>query len=299
MRARRLDLCPSLIVDAKSMKLTVNSQLLLEKLRRPGDTSPLNARLFLKQPGKLNSELFEDQCQFGRKKIVKAAYTFFLPAVCLLWIADSVGTFLLFASDSIDLPSKRKVVKRISFQEGVDKYSGTVDTEIWALAPTTLLESNPNASSDANNDGGESQVLIRFDGIIGPSPTQIPKNARIVSARMLVSAFDQGSTVNLHRMLVPFPKSATWSSVVDGVSADNFEAARHKDSFTFGKIAANSSTIVFDVTDTVQAWATGQANHGWVFLNTGGNGWDFYTSEFENIEQRPKLVVEFEPVTTK
>jgi len=30
-----------------------------------------------------------------------------------------------------------------------------------------------------------------------------------------------------------------------------------------------------------------------VFLNTGGNGWDFYTSEFENIPQRPKLIVEF------
>jgi hypothetical protein len=48
------------------------------------------------------------------------------------------------------------------------------------------------------------------------------------------------------------------------------------------------------VTDTVQAWATGQANHGWVFLNTGGNGWDFYACEFEETEQRPKLVVEFE-----
>jgi hypothetical protein len=81
--------------------------------------------------------------------------------------------------------------------------------------------------------------------------------------------------------------------LVSGVSADDLEASRHKDSFTFGKIAANSSEIVFDVTDTVQAWVNGEANHGWVFLNTGGNGWDFYTSEFEKISQRPKLVVEF------
>jgi hypothetical protein len=193
-------------------------------------------------------------------------------------------------------PRASSSTTKVTFQEGVEGYSGTVDTEIWALAPTTFLESNPNASSDADNDGGESQVLIRFDGILGDSPKQIPKGSRIVSARMLVSAFDQGSTVNLHRMLIPFSRSATWNSVIDGVSADGREASRHKDSFTFGKIAANSSTVIFDVTDTVQAWASGQANHGWVFINTGGNGWDFYASEFDDIKQRPQLIVEFETV---
>jgi hypothetical protein len=187
---------------------------------------------------------------------------------------------------------------KIVFQNGIDGYQGTVDTEIWALAPTTLLESNPNASSDANNDGGESQVLIRFDDIVGSTPRSVPLRSRIVSARLLVSAFDQGSTVNLHRMLVPFSKSATWSSLIDGVSADDLEASRQKDSFTFGKIAANTSIVVFDVTDTVQAWVSGQANHGWVFLNTGGNGWDFYSSEFDDIQQRPKLVVEYEAPST-
>lgn len=205
----------------------------------------------------------------------------------------SVFPLLLLAS-----PSCFGQSSKIVFQNGMDGYQGTVDTEIWALAPTTLLESNPNASSDANNDGGESQVLIRFDGIIGNADRTVPLRSHIVSARLLVSAFDQGSTVNLHRMLVPFSKSATWSSVIDGVSADGLEASRQKDSFTFGKIAANTSIVVFDVTDTVQAWASGQANHGWVFLNTGGNGWDFYSSEFDDIGQRPKLVVEYEAPAT-
>lgn len=84
--------------------------------------------------------------------------------------------------------------------------------------------------------------------------------------------------------------------MIDGVSADGCEASRHKDSFTFGKIAANSSTVIFDVTDTLQAWSSGQANHGWVFINTGGNGWDFYSSEFEDIKQRPQLIIEFETI---
>jgi len=100
-------------------------------------------------------------------------------------------------------------------------------------------------------------------------------------------------------MLVPFEKAATWDSLISGVSADDFEASRHKDGFTFGKIAASSSGAIFDVTDTVQAWVNGQANYGWAFLNTGGNGWDFYASEFDKIEQRPKLVVRFRPRATK
>ncbi len=187
-------------------------------------------------------------------------------------------------------PEKRTTV---TFRNGEGEYTGTVDSEIWALAPTTILESNPNASTDADNDGGESQVLLRFDEIIGVEPGQVPPKAVVHSARLLVSAFDQGSTVNLHRMLVPFDKAVTWNSMISGVSADDLEAARHKDSFTFGKIAANSSEIVFDVTDTVQIWVNGEANHGWAFLNTGGNGWDFYVSEFEDIAQRPKLVVEY------
>lgn len=181
--------------------------------------------------------------------------------------------------------------KKCSFQQGVDGYSGTVDTEIWALAPNTILADNPNASSDSDNDGGESQVVIRFDGIFGASESQIPKGARIVKANLYVSAFDQGSTVHLHRMNVPFSKTATWNSLVDGVSADGLEASRTKDSLTFGKIAANTSTAIFDVTDTLQYWSAGHPNHGWVFINTGGNGWDFYSSEFEDLNQRPRLEI--------
>jgi hypothetical protein len=182
-----------------------------------------------------------------------------------------------------------------SFQSGVAGYDGTVDIELWALAPSTVLDTNPNATSDANNDGGESQVLLRFDGIIGMKTGQIPPGSAVHSATLIVSAFDQGDIVHLHRMLVPWPRQATWTTMVGGVTADGLEASRHRESFTFGKIAANSSTIPFDVTDSIQAWVNGAPNHGWVFINTGGNGWDFYTSEFDDVKQRPLLIVDFSP----
>lgn len=187
--------------------------------------------------------------------------------------------------------SVTEATRTYEFQQGVDGYEGTVDSEIWALASTTLLDKNGNASTDANNDGGESQVVMRFDDIIGDKELQVPPGSSIVSAKLLVAAFDQGDTVGLHRMLVPFGRAPTWDSLVAGVSADDIEATRHKDSFTFGKIAASTSSIAFDVTDTVQDWVNGHPNHGWAFINAGGNGWDFYSSDFEIIKQRPKLVV--------
>jgi hypothetical protein len=193
-------------------------------------------------------------------------------------------------------PAKARPAKQTaSFQQGVNEYTGTVDLEIWAVSPNTCLNGNINASTDADNDGGESQVLMRFDDVIGTAPGRLPPNAAVHSATLTVGAFDEGTTVHLHRMLVPFKATSTWNSLVGGVSADGKEASRQKDGFTFGKISASTSAIPFDVTDTVQAWANGSANHGWVFINTGGNGWDFYTSEFDDVKQRPKLTIEFSP----
>jgi hypothetical protein len=208
-------------------------------------------------------------------------------ALVLAFVALTAGVPAI----SADAP----VGKTITFQDGANGYAGTVDLEIWAVAPNTCLNGNPNASTDADNDGGESQVLMRFDGVIGNKPNQIPPKSAIKSATLIVSAFDEGTTVHLHRMLVPWKENATWNSLVGGVTADGREASKQKDGFTFGKISASTSAIPFEVTDTVQAWANGKPNYGWVFINTGGNGWDFYTAEFDDPKQRPKLVVEYVP----
>lgn len=209
----------------------------------------------------------------------------------LATLAVTVLATVALPADPTPVGSGQK--RTVTFREGVNSNTGTVDLEIWAVSPNTCLNGNTNASSDANNDGGESQVLMRFDGIIGDKPGQIPPKSAIHSATLVIGAFDEGTTVHLHRMLVPWKATATWNSLVGGVTADGLEASKQKDGFTFGKISASTSAIPFEVTDTVQAWANGKPNHGWVFINTGGNGWDFYTSEFEDVKQRPKLVVEF------
>ncbi len=181
----------------------------------------------------------------------------------------------------------------VAFQQGSRGYRSACELELWAVAPNTCLEGNPNASADSNNDGGESQILLRFHDIVGDEPGQIPPNSAILEARLIISAFDEGTTVHLHRMLVSWDGAATWNSTVAGITADDSEAASQKDGFTFGKISASTSAIGFDVVDAVQAWVNGSPNHGWVFINTGGNGWDFYTSEQEVAEKRPRLEVRY------
>lgn len=200
------------------------------------------------------------------------------------------------ASGSAAEPSS---ARSITFIQGVDGYRGMTDVEIWALAPTTILQSNPQITVDQSNGGAESQGLMRFDNIFGAKDGQIPLGSRIVSAKLEVSAFDQGDTVHVHRMLVPFGKAPTWNKLISGASADGLEALRVTETFTFGKISAAASFVSFEVTETVQAWSNGAENHGWCFLNTGGNGWDFYASEFDKPGQRPRLIVKFVPPSGK
>lgn len=213
-----------------------------------------------------------------------------VPIVCLALAAEFANS-----AESESQAANGKGSRTITFCQGVDGYNQMTDVEIWQLAPTTILRTNPQVTVDENNGGGESQVLMRFDGIFGDQEKQIPPGSTIISARLEVSAFDQGDTVHLHRMMVPFGNAPTWNKMVSGVSADDLEAMRASETFTFGKISAAVTFIPFEVTDTVQAWSSGAENHGWVFMNVGGNGWDFYSSDFDKSAQRPRLVVKFIP----
>ena len=200
--------------------------------------------------------------------------------------------------DKKQIPSQPPTGK-LSFQHGVNGYKGTVDVEVWSIAPGKALEKQGTLTSDGNNGGGESQVLMRFDGIFGKSGEQIPRNARIKSATLRVVAFDPGTTVYVHRVFVPWTAAATWNGLANGLTIDNIEASTVRDGFTFGQINMDRQSVEFDVTQTVQHWSDGEQNYGWVFVNTGSNGWDFYSADWHEIELRPTLFVEYEVRTPK
>ena len=185
-------------------------------------------------------------------------------------------------------------VGKVRFRQGLAGYDQMRDVEVWSIAPTKPLHKQGTLTSDGNNGGGESQVLMCFDNIIGEGASQIPENSRIVAANLKVTAFDPGTTVYVHRLFVPWTSAATWDRLANGISIDNVEASTVRDGFTFGQINMDRQSVEFDVTQTVQHWADGEKNHGWVFVNTGSNGWDFYSADWHEEELRPTLEVEFQ-----
>src|SRR5215203_360278 len=173
----------------------------------------------------------------------------------------------------------------LTFQQGVNNYTGTVDTMLREAAATTSYGTATALSVDSDDPSGtgrDNQVLLQFEDLFGTAANQIPVGATITSATLTLRTTNKGDGASLYRMLTPWSGSSTWDSVGSGIQADGTEAASTADRVT-GSVALGTST--FDVTTSVQAWADwaarrgGTANHGWAFLPSGPDGWDFYSSE--------------------
>jgi len=187
-----------------------------------------------------------------------------------------------------------------SFQKGVGGYSGTVDTTLRGAAPVARLDSATNLPVDADDSGKPSQVLVRFDQIVGSEPGKIPLGSRIESASLSLQVFNSGSGFRIHRLLTPWAAESTWDSLGNGIQADGSDA----DSQPLGTLGANATTAAvttgsksIDLTSAVQAWANGAPNHGVALLPfpAGTDGVEFFSSEWGTASQRPKLAVSFIP----
>jgi hypothetical protein len=193
-----------------------------------------------------------------------------------------------------------------TFRQGLAGYIGSKDTQIWQEAPSTSYAASEDIVVDldtsttlAGNQVG--QGLVRFDSIFGTNAGQVPTNAIIQSAKLVLftptnvsgSSYESSDVFRLHRMIIDWNDSATWDSLGGGVSADNIEAAS---AATFSLIpAVDGAPAIFDVTSDVDLFRTGTANRGWLLRpsTTGsGNGWTFKSSEASlDQTQRPTLEI--------
>ena len=179
------------------------------------------------------------------------------------------------ASASVNLTVKPALMpeQTLSFRQGINGYTGTIDTQLIQAAPTANHATTAILGVDRATDV---QVLLRFDGLFGSNNAQIPADAEIVSATLTLFTTNTGNGAQLHRMLVNWSDASTWSSLGNGVQTNGIEAVATADVATgFTSLGASS----YDVTSSVQAWAGGAANLGWVFISQGTNGWDFYSAQ--------------------
>lgn len=193
--------------------------------------------------------------------------------------------------------------KIIAFQQGLDGYAGTVDTEIRGGA--SVADSEYSAATilnpDGSDEGGEVHSLLRFDNMFGTGPGQVPPGKAILAVTLTLNISDGGSLVDIHRMNKAWAANVTWNQfdgfnldgVLSGTAGNRFEDDTEAVFTPEASIAASTTgELVLNMpVATVQAWADGAPNHGWALLPTGTDGADIASSEAATVSSRPKLTV--------
>jgi hypothetical protein len=203
------------------------------------------------------------------------------------------------------------------FQEGLDHGYGIYSGE----ADIALRQADPSTPYPAGSAGGlfidypvagqfnAWQVLMEFTNMFGTGFGQIPTNAVIVSAELVLTvpiadANGSGDGSPLYRMLIDWdPQNETWANKINGVDQDDAESRSVADS-QFGVIDGSGSTgfgaITMAVTPDIEAWRAGAPNFGWVmpgwFTNTDGTTISPGEAAIEN--DRPRLRVLWLPANT-
>lgn len=217
----------------------------------------------------------------------------------------------------------------IQFQQGIDRGWGTyddgVDTWIDGISDCNVahpdgetLKVRGNYPPDACGDEGEReyQGLIAFYNIIGDGSGQIAPKALISKAILTLTTSEvtwaeSKASQSLHRMLIPWEfdwsfQNNGWGG--NGVQTNDLEASATADdveNFPYYYVDHPEETIFFqhklyfDVTETVQAWANGELNYGWVIKQVPPvpfDTWELAANEHEkNKKWRPLLTIVLEP----
>ncbi|TWT43126.1 Calx-beta domain-containing protein [Botrimarina hoheduenensis] len=195
----------------------------------------------------------------------------------------------------------RQLLTSFTFQQGLNGYAGQEDTVLYSRQPEVNFGTEGSISPDQQDANGVRQGLVKFGDIFGNLPGQIPLGSTINSATLIVDVVNDSNSsmqMSLFRMQEDWSEStATWSSFGDigGVQASEGEASDFPpDSILFDPdTSANSPTAGrFDVKTSLQYWAAGDSNFGWMVESAATNGWDFRTKESAQA-QRPRLIVDF------
>ncbi len=191
------------------------------------------------------------------------------------------------------------------FMDGKNGYDGTVDTSIAEES----LQRNEGRLIRVLADGGDTPdgtwPMIRFDDIIGTGEGQIPPNSTIVSAVIRLSVFNGGERTSLHDLKPghPFTEYSNDEASELGVAPTNYETfgdlrAAH-DSGLLGNFydldnsldtitAGFTGNLDLNVTSSIQRYANGDENTGWIFHFGGAFGGSANGVEWRSSEWTPK-----------
>lgn len=183
----------------------------------------------------------------------------------------------------------------VTFQQEVAGYTSTVDTFIQQ-DPANAGTDNGAATEigwdadDPIGDGYEVYALLRFDRLFGSRPGQVPPGETIQQATLYLNTFNPGDEGTLHSVLLPWVGRSSFQRFC-GASCQ--EGVQHGPEI--GRVPGELGGSAVDVTASVQAWARGSRNLGWIIrpVADGNNGVDVRSSEYGDRAARPRLVVRY------
>ncbi|MEO0969129.1 MAG: lectin-like protein, partial [Cyanobacteria bacterium J06639_18] len=210
-------------------------------------------------------------------------------------IYGNSGNDLIYGDDINDHIAI-KTPQTLTFQQGVNGYNSTVDTQLHGYHWTTSYGNATSLNVDGEDLGYPVQTLIRFEDIFGTQTGQIALDSNINSAFLELDVSDPGSSFKVHEILKHWSDNITWKdwdNYDNGVSTNGVEASSTAVATT-GLVSTGILRI--DVTESLKSWqANPTTNYGWAFLSTGTDGVDFDSSEGANA---PTLVVDVEQVSS-
>jgi len=225
-----------------------------------------------------------------------------------------------------------------SFQQDVDGYTGTFDRKISEEVVDSGGISHPekefngstvpyeavdgHGTDSAGQPSPDSQVLIKFDSIIGSGAGQIPANASILDAQLLLTTGNStnsqtGGPVGAAALLQPFDSNTsyyanypcgctlgsqgpTWTAT----TASGGVVSTQRPNGGIGPIAISTvgpppvlTVGSLDVRSMVQQWTNGTLTNNGLAVQMGFTGstdaWNFGATGNPDVTQRPKLQVTY------
>jgi hypothetical protein len=184
----------------------------------------------------------------------------------------------------------------VSFQDGVDGYTGTRDTKLLSDSPATVHGTDAKMETDGSPDRS---ALLYWD------LTSIPSGSVVQSVDVTVNVTNTTTqSYECYRLLRSWVESeANWNQYASGQSwqAGGADGAEDRDSIVLGFITApNKGLITISLNSAgvaaVQSWVDNpSSNHGFIIQDyiNASNGMDFSSRETGTVANRPKLTVTY------